>query len=380
MIANLKSSEDLSLNSEIITFSTASSAPIYALSVSSNNNITITRIHPQDHRTKISICASTLSRPTHQDPLISCMFPKLAGLMALDKSSSAAVAQKLDRQASNVLQEEAIAQAQEREASLLLWDSDSGKFCIMHPTLLDNAATTMRIEITPTPVNPEKITIFAPETETPVLTLSMQNLALTLHTPAISALPSLYILDSLMTALLTLLLHLHRECVDPGNRNPQQPHDNSEEGTPYFPPPPQSLRSNASKRDLKRQRTQSRLSTFRSPRSMKSTRSLVSTYGAGDKDRDIELGYLDSGTGHAVDEDGEGGGSSSGAVKKQKQKQKHKPPKSFIDLDDPRLPKGTRAALKFLYWIFEVVYWVLGLVVQILVALVVGVGKFVTRL
>ena len=295
--------------------------------------------------------------------------------MALDQSSSAAVARRLDRQASELLQAEATAQAQEEESSLLLWDYDSGRFCLMHPSLLDNAATTMRIEIAPNKTNPEKIIFFAPETDMPLLSLSTQNLALTIHTPAIVALPSLYILDSLMTAILTLLLHLHRSCVDPSSRYiPQQQSDNTE-STLYFPPPPPSLHSSASKRDLRRQRTQSRLSAFRSPRSVKSTRSLGSAYNT---DGDVELGALDPSTGHAIANNNNNNNADNYNVKGGKAK--HKPPKGLFDVDDPGLPKGTRAVLKFLYWIFGLVYWVLGAMVQILVAVVVGLGKFVTRL
>ncbi|KAL9100370.1 MAG: hypothetical protein Q9163_004240 [Psora crenata] len=358
------SCEDLTLDSEIITFCSSTGAPLYALSASANHDVSITRIHPQDHRTKVPICASTIAQPTRQDPLITLIFPKLAGLMAIDESSSSAVARKLDRQASQLLQAEAIAQAQEREGTLLLWDSDSGRFCLMHPTLLDKTATIMRIEITPSNNSPERIIVFAPETEMPLLSLSMQTLALTLYTPAITALPSLYVLDTLMTGLLTLLLHIHRCCADPSVRHTAQQQTDDTESTLYFPPPPPSLHSNASKRDLRKQKSQSRQAAFRSPRSVKSTRSLRSTY---DADRDVELGSLDPVTGR-------------GAPNAVGGKAKQKPPKGLFAVDDPSLPRGTRAVLKFLYWIFNAIYWVLGAIVQIFVVIVVGVGKFITKL
>ncbi|KAL9638083.1 MAG: hypothetical protein Q9164_001800 [Protoblastenia rupestris] len=372
------SCEDLTLHSEIITFSASTSSPLYALSASANNNIGINRMHPQDHRSKIPICTSTLFQPTRQDPLITSIFPKLAGLMALDQSSSAAVARKLDRQASQLLQEQAVEQAQEREGTLLLWDCDSGRFCLMHPTLLDNAATTIHIEITPNPTNPEKITFIAPETETPLLCLQMQTLSLTLYTPAIAALPSLYVLDTLITALLTLLLHLHRSCADPATRHiPQlsQQIDDAE-STLYFPPPPPSLHSNASKRSLRKQRSGSRLSTFRAPRSVKSTRSLASAY---DADKDVELGTLDPSTGHSVNHNSEHKKSGNGGRFWRRQKQ---PKKVVVDDKEGEegLPRGTRVVLRVLYWGFGVIYWMLELVVRVLVAVVVGVGRFVTRL
>ena len=115
---------------------------------------------------------------------------------------------------------------------------------------------------------------------------------------------------------------------------------------------------------------------FRSVRSVKSSRSLASThYGATDPDKDIELGELEPETGR-----GRGGGEMVFDTKKKKKKEKRKAPKGIIDVEDPALPKGTQRALRFLYWVFEVVFWVLGVVVQVLAAAVVGAGKFARKL
>lgn len=274
--------------------------------------------------------------------------------MALDHSSNVAVAHKLDRKASADLQSEAISRAQEREASMLLWDSDSNKFCLMHPSLLDSAATTLPIEITPSPSNPQKITISAPETNTPLLTLSLQSLALTLHTPAIKALPSLYILDTLMSTLLTLLLHLHRSCASP---SPSQPISISPH-TPLFPPPP-IFAYDSPHSSLRNKRSTSRFSVFRSTKSMKSNRSLHS---ASAYEQDIELQHLPPRQGPET------------------VARKHQPPKQIFSTDDESLPKATRAVLKLLYWAFEVLFWIMGVVVQLLAAGVVGAGKLVTKL
>ena len=59
---------------------------------------------------------------------------------------------------------------------------------------------------------------------------------------------------------------------------------------------------------------------------------------------------------------------------------KHKPPKQIFSTDDEGLPKATRAVLKVLYWIFEVVFWFMGVVVQVLAAGIVGAGKLITKL
>jgi len=350
-------SDDLTVGREIITFNCSSSAPLYTLEAS-HSNIAISRIHPSNRNPTIQINSSTLSVPTSIDPLVTSIFPKLAGLMALDQSSNVAITHKLDRKASADLQTEAIARAQEQEASMLLWDDSSNKYCLMHPTLLDQAATTLPIEIVPTPSNPSKITIFAPETNTPVLTLSLQSLTLTLHTRAITALPSLYILDTLMTTLLTLLLHLHRSCVVPTSRAIA-----SAPTTPMFPPPP-TLAHKDSRSSLRSQRNRStsRLSVFRSAKSVKSARSIHS---ASAYEQDIELQSLPP-VPHTAGEMAVGS--------------KPKPPGQLFSTEDESLPKTTRTVLRLLYWIFEVVFWVMGVLVQVLAAGVVGAGKLIARL
>ena len=315
--------------------------------------------------------------------MICSVFPKLAGLLALDESSTEAINQGMDRAASEVLQAEAIGKAQEREASMLLWDADSGRFCILHPTLLDNAATTLPIEITPNPASPSQIAIFAPETHTPLLTLNMQSLTLSIHAHAITALPSLYLLDTLMTSLLTLLLHLHRSCAIPQADITTSPNPaiTQEDMLPYFPPPPPSLQSRGgSTRELRsgkapRSQTRTQLPSFF--RSNKSVRSVAATsngpsafaspalFGHQHSDKDIEMGDLTP-----------DGTSISTSLAKQKQK----PPKGMFSVDDENLPSGTRAVLKFLYWVFEVLYWLLGVLVQVLAAAVVAGGKLITKL
>lgn len=59
---------------------------------------------------------------------------------------------------------------------------------------------------------------------------------------------------------------------------------------------------------------------------------------------------------------------------------KHKPPKQVFSPEDENLPKTTRAVLKLLYWIFELVFWMMGVMVHVLAAGVVGLGKLITKL
>lgn len=279
--------------------------------------------------------------------------------MALDQSSNVAVTHKLDRQASAELQNEAIQRAQEQDASMLLWDDSSNKYCLMHPTLLDNAATTLPITIIPNSSNPQKITVFAPETNEPLLELSIQTLTLTIHAKAITALPSYYIMDTLMTTLLTLLLHLHRSCAIPSVSQIV-----SAPVTPMFPPPP-TLAHMDSRSSLRRKRSNSRLSAFRSTKSVKSLRSTRSMHSVSVYEQDIELQSLPPMPGSSEDV---------------QVRAKEAPPKPIFSTDDQSLPKTTRAVLKLLYWIFEVIFWFMNVIVQLLAAVVVGAGKLVSRL
>ncbi|KAI4139744.1 MAG: hypothetical protein L6R39_006141, partial [Caloplaca ligustica] len=57
----------------------------------------------------------------------------------------------------------------------------------------------------------------------------------------------------------------------------------------------------------------------------------------------------------------------------------HPPSNTFqiIDPADEKLPRTTRAVLKVLYWGFECLFWALGMLVNVLAMLVVGLGKLV---
>ena len=349
-------SDDLAFGREVITFNSSTSDPIYTLEAS-HSNISISRVHPVNHTPVIQICGAVLSQPTAVDPLVTWVFPKLAGLMALDQSSNVAVAHKLDRTASAELQNEAIERAQEQEASMLLWDDSSNKYCLMHPTLLDSAATTLPITIIPNSSSPQKITIYAPETNEPLLELSIATLTLTVHTSTITALPNLYILDTLMTSLLTLLLHLHRSCATPSVSQPD-----SAQITPMFPPPP-TLAHMDSRSSLRRKRADSRLSAFRSTKSIKSIKSTRSMHSVSAYDQDIEMQSLPAMPGS-----------------QEVAATTHNAPKPIFSTDDESLPKTTRAVLKLLYWIFEMIFWFMNVLVQLLAAAVVGAGKLVTKL
>ncbi|KAL8648346.1 MAG: hypothetical protein Q9210_005040, partial [Variospora velana] len=104
--------------------------------------------------------------------------------MAIDESSSVAVEHRLDRKASIALQTEAIERASRHEASSLLWDSESQKYYLIHPTLLEDAGpAAFPIEVTSHQGMPRAIKILAPGNSptVPILELSFETLCLDLH-------------------------------------------------------------------------------------------------------------------------------------------------------------------------------------------------------
>ena len=271
--------------------------------------------------------------------------------MAVDQSSSIAVTHRLDRHASDDLQTEAISRARLNEASNLVWDSDSDRYFIIHPTLLDNASTTFPIEITPNALNPEQIVISAPETNgaTPLLSLSLTTRTLTIHTGPVKALPSLYTLDTLITTLLTLLLHLHR--LSAASNLPTTTAQDPAVVAPTFPPPPTLLTlANRPKR-----RT---LSTW--------SKSVFS------RDRRAATD-IEAQTQHAEAKAEE-------EVTIVQQSSEHDWTfQPLVNADDQTLPAATRGVLRTLYWAFQVFVWVLGVGVNLVAAGVVGLGRLVKK-
>ncbi len=318
-----------------------------------DNVLTISRSHPINPTTTIQVSALTYTEPTSTNPLMATVFPKLAELMALDQSSSIAVTHRLNRQSNAALQAEALARACQTEASSLFWDTDSQKFYLIHPTLSGSGPCTFLIES-----SPDQITILSPHhAQASIITLSFESLTLTLNTHLISHLPSLYILDTLLTTVLILLLHIHRSSpsTSPLSRSSPTP-------SPSFPPPP-SLNppSPATTTPETRRWTLARFKRAKSK--SKST--------------------------HAVSADLE-----SASTRTQKKQKTHPPttathpislpppPSAAFEIVDPKdesLPRTTRAILKLLYWAFSVVVWALGMAVQILAAVVVGLGKMTTK-
>ena len=292
------------------------------------------------------------------------LFPKLAELMAIDQSSSIASTHRLERQAAAELQSEAVMRAQANEGSSLLWDSDSEKYYLVHPTLLDGTSTTFPVDIARDEQNQNvrEISISAPETGSTVKLLALDPFRKTLRINAepISCLPSLYTLDTLTSALLILLLHLHRSSK-PHGVSPDDDVRSINMPPTFFPPPPTAASAHSS-RALSRRATRSTMIPWRSRSRAAATR--FSHY-----DEEAAIGSSPTIVGNASPKQEDGN-----------EAQIVQPFQPLVDVDDERLPKTTRAIVKGIYWTFEVLIWILGLFVNLLAACVVGVGKVIPKL
>ncbi|KAL8716367.1 MAG: hypothetical protein Q9220_000274 [cf. Caloplaca sp. 1 TL-2023] len=327
--------------------------------------------HPTKDATTIQISTPTLQTPSSSSPVVASIFSKLAELMAIDKSSSVAINHKLDRQTCTDLQTEAVERAYNQEASSLLWDSDSQKYYLIHPTLLDDdSPAAFPIEVSSTATGtPREITILSPNSTVPVLELSFESLCLNIHVDAISVYSSLYLIDTLVSATLVLLLHLHRSRSSSPSLRPISPAPSSS-SLPFFAPPPTIPsplhphgKSKKTKKEQRRLTSWSK-SFFTRPQSqatMKTNKHL----------QDDEESATTVTIQRSVADDADDSSMTA--------KLPHPPSSRFqiIDPADERLPRTTRAVLRILYWGFECLIWGLGVLVNMLAMMVVGLGKLV---
>ena len=121
----------------------------------------------------------------------------------------------------------------------------------------------------------------------------------------------------------------------------------------------------SSRSSLRRKRANSRVSAFRSTKSVKSVKSARSMRSVSVYEQDIEMQSLPPMPGYSEEV---------------QVTTKRAPLKPIFSTEDESLPKTTRAVLKLLYWVFEVIFWFMNVIVQLLAAVVVGAGKMVSRL
>ncbi|MCJ1282589.1 hypothetical protein MMC26_001914 [Xylographa opegraphella] len=343
---------DLTPSFETISF-TSSLSPVYSLCAASSA-LTITRTHPLNPTPTIPITSTTLTTPSTSSPLLASIFPALAELLALDQASSIAIAHNLNRHDSDDLQAEALRRTRETEAANLLWDSDSSRYYLIHPTLADGEPATFPFAIDTATHTISLLSATTPGAP-PLLTLSLATDTLSIHTHALTAPDALYVLDTLLAALLTILLHLHRTATPSHSHLHNHPAIPSPALTLSFAPPPTSPLP-AARKSCRASKAGKILTT---PRSLPGP--FDSTILSPSQTLDLEKGITVAPELHR----------STGVDLSRFQS---------YDLEDPKLNAGTRAVLRVLYWAFGVLVWLLGVGLGILAAAVVAVGKGVGRL
>ncbi|KAL8900989.1 MAG: hypothetical protein Q9207_005424 [Kuettlingeria erythrocarpa] len=350
------SCDDLEAEQEIVCLDSSTSQSLYSLSAT-GKELCVSRSHPQNNTTTIQVSAPTLQEPKSSSPLIATIFPKLAELMAIDKSSSVAVEHRLDRKSSTTLQTEAVERAYRREASNLLYDGESHKYYLIHPSLLeDGSPAALPIEVSSNAGIPREIKILAPSSASPLIELSFESLRLDIHTRAVTSYSSLYLLDTLLSTTLVLLLHLHRSRCS----SPVRPTSPATSAIPFFQPPPTVSSPLPSKTTKKDRHLTSRSRFFFTKRGKSHSKKKRQEDDEESATATIQRSYDSSVTA----------------------KLPHPPTSTFqiIDPADERLPRPTRAVLGILYWGFECLFWALGVLVNLLAMLVVGLGKLMKLL
>ncbi|KAI4272457.1 MAG: hypothetical protein L6R38_006592 [Xanthoria sp. 2 TBL-2021] len=352
------SCEDLDAGAEIICFDSSTSQSLYTLSAS-GMELSISRSHPTNSTTTMQISSPTLQTPNLSSPLIATIFPKLAELMAIDKSSTVAVEHGLDRQTCTDLQIKAIEQAHRQEASSLLWDGESQKYYLIHPTLLeDGSPAAFPIEVASTGGTPREIKILAPNSPLPALELSFETLALDIHMEIMRSYSSLYLIDTLLSTALVLLLHFHRTRSSSPSLRPTSP---APSALPFFEPPPTTPSPLKAKPKKVRPLTSWSKSFF--TRQKSESQSTEKRKLSRDDDQESATITVQG----------------SPDLSSVTAKLPHPPTHKFqiVDPADDKLPRTTRAVLRVLYWGFECLIWALGVLVNLLAMCVVGLAKLI---
>ena len=269
---------------------------------------------------------------------VATIFPRRAEITALDHSSSIATEHSLPRGASNDLEEEAIARAKEREKSSVLFDLESDTYTLVHPTLAHGDPAAFPIEMCPQK-EPSVICILSPHEsdKSILLALDLATKHLEINSRLIAELPSAYAMDTLISAMLCLVLHLQRSMSLLESHFPYLP-PRSAAYTTFDPPPRFSSLSLPLRGNTRRQKSRVWLSL----RAMRTPDLELQEKTWTDAQVNLSRFY------------------------------------PFAS-EDQSLSRGTRICLKLLYWCFEVLVWTIGSFVGILAAGIVSIGSRVER-
>ena len=338
-------SHDLSKTRESISLTTSKSLPFYTLGFPGNYeestvgcSMVVTRGHPLNVNLEMMVTSIQLLSPISSlAGRVAEIFPRNAEVKALDQSSSIAIEHGLPRSASKDLEKEAVVRARERETSVLLHDAETDKYTLVHPTLAHGDPAAFPIEMFPLE-RPSTIHITSPyESDKSLLVaINLATKRLEISSGLIAELPSVYAVDTLVSASLCLLLHLQRSksFLEPYFLDlPPRP-----AASIAFEPPPSSAFNDSSTR---KQREQQNSTTWLSIRAKHTPDVEVMEKVWTDSQLDLSRFYP-------------------------------------FAAEDQRLSQGTRLCLKLLYLCFEALVWITGSFVGIVAAGIVKIGSRVT--
>ncbi|KAI9844017.1 MAG: hypothetical protein M1837_005952 [Sclerophora amabilis] len=148
-------------------------------------------------------------RGPKEDGLVALILPKLAAMMALDKATSEAGTLHSPKAESEAYANEAARIAEARESCKLFWDFDSQRYYLHHPSLKNGAGQRFTVVIDGTagfdvPGARGTIRLLESDSQETLVSLEFGTATLLINTVATSRVESLYIVDVVVSAILSV--------------------------------------------------------------------------------------------------------------------------------------------------------------------------------
>ncbi|RAK98277.1 uncharacterized protein BO80DRAFT_388024 [Aspergillus ibericus CBS 121593] len=220
-------------------------SPFYTMTTS-GKDISITRRNPSKLESSVPVMNLKLEAPSRRQPpydgLISILFPRLAAILAIDQATELADELRLSPAEAAQAEGDALKRAAAQESCKLLWSQSKQVYELHHPALSKPPALVGAAGIplspvrskysgvlhimgscstedapivlvtTPLPANADDAMPATPRTSTlpltdadePLASLDLRSMTLSIATVGIAAIPSLYAVDSIVSAMLAV--------------------------------------------------------------------------------------------------------------------------------------------------------------------------------
>ncbi|KAI9889838.1 MAG: hypothetical protein M1814_004940 [Vezdaea aestivalis] len=328
-IMDLSSKSLVPAESESYTFCSSRKTPFYDLQTqnedpnSTSFSEVLIRRHDPISRTAIPIMYTTLQSPQRQlppaDGLIAEIYPKTAAMMALELASDLP-----EEEAGRSMQ-----QAMEKECCRLLWNQDKQKYHLYHPSIPNSkgkgTSFVLHFEGGTAGFDAQEakgtVRLVNVESGDTLVALEFGTATLLVNTGSTSKVPSLYIVDVAVTAvLLTAIVEGRRVRAN------------------TFAPPPTAAM--AAKKPSKEELKRIEKARQGSPKQASPKQGSPRTGSPRQKIQDEEMGF--------------------------------QPP--MAAQQDEKLPKGAKGSLSILYGTYKAVVWLLGAIVHAIAAVIVAIA------